>query len=104
MAFKDDMTTATEGIIDALGETASYCPDGGGTITTVTVVFDRTPQIYESEDGSVMHYAASATGKSSDLPTGYVVGDGLSVDGSDYVIRTHEVDEYGQVHMLLSLQ
>lgn len=95
---------ATEDIISSIGETASYCPQGGGTITTLTVVFDRSPQYFETEDGSTLHYTAMAIAKSSDLPVGYAAGDMLTVSGNDYVIKAHEVDGLGEAQLMLSLQ
>lgn len=104
MTFRDDMADATECIIDALGESASYLPSDGGTILSITLLFDRRRQFVETEDGAIMHYEALAFGKESDLPSGYNTDDRICVGSDEYDIKTHEVDGYGEVRMMLNLR
>ena len=101
MAFDDDAALATGDIIDALGDSASYCLQGGGPIAQVTGVFDRRPIFIELEDGSVQQFTARFSAKTSELPVGADTGDQIIVGTTTYAIHTLEPDNLGNTDLML---
>lgn len=94
MSFDSDAATlASEDIIDALGQEATYFP-GDGARNTVTIVFDKVPNFIEGDSGEYQTFDASFSGKTSEL---YDIVEGriIEIDTISYTIAVVEPDTGG---------
>ncbi len=99
MAFDDDAVSASEDIVDAVGESVVY--HGGGSPATITAIFDRDSILVEGDELEYQTFDALLTAKSSDVP-GLEEGHMFTVDGVDYECVLPQPDGLGLTNIRLN--
>ena len=93
------MTTATGGMIDAMGMTATYTPQGGDA-TEITILFDNEYQEIDLVSGEVSSASPAAHAKTSDV-SGAKQGDALTVSSVNYTVTVVKPDGTGLTTLVL---
>lgn len=93
------MTTATASMIDAMGMSATYTPQGGDA-TEITVLFDNEYQEIDLVSGAVSSASPAAHCKSSDVSNAKK-GDALMVSDVDYTVTAVKPDGTGLTTLIL---
>ncbi len=85
----------TEDVVGSLGEPATFTPNGGSA-AAVTVIFDREPVFFETDDGQILTFEAQIMGTQSELGSAQE-GDQITIGARTYQIATVEPDSAGGV-------
>ena len=83
------------------GLTATYTKSGG-SVSSLRGIFDN--EFYAADTGAGVAFVSAQPRffvRSVDMPTGADYGDGISIDGANYVVRTIQPDGTGMTTLIL---